>query len=92
MEYRSQKIAYWYFAAALPLFALQILLGLYQSLFGAKASWCFQKLLNEFFAFWCLDVNLPYGQSRLGVLKLRYNLYQMRFQKPEFIADARQVS
>ncbi|PWB64298.1 MAG: nitric-oxide reductase [Deltaproteobacteria bacterium] len=29
MEYRSQKIAYWYFAAALPLFALQILLGLY---------------------------------------------------------------
>jgi nitric oxide reductase subunit B len=29
MVYRSQKIAYWYFAAALPLFALQILLGLY---------------------------------------------------------------
>lgn len=29
MEYRSQKIAYWYFAAALPLFVLQILLGLY---------------------------------------------------------------
>ena len=29
MEYKSQKIAYWYFAAALPLFALQILLGLY---------------------------------------------------------------
>lgn len=29
MEYRTQKIAYWYFAAALPLFVLQILLGLY---------------------------------------------------------------
>src|SRR4030065_1441661 len=29
MEYRSQKIAYWYFAAALPLFVLQVLLGLY---------------------------------------------------------------
>src|SRR5512134_3310015 len=29
MEYRSQKIAYWYFAAALPLFVLQIFLGLY---------------------------------------------------------------
>src|SRR5512134_4134058 len=29
MEYKSQKVAYWYFAAALPLFALQILLGLY---------------------------------------------------------------
>ena len=29
MEYRSQKVAYWYFAAALPLFVLQILLGLY---------------------------------------------------------------
>ncbi|MGA7105033.1 MAG: cbb3-type cytochrome c oxidase subunit I, partial [Candidatus Deferrimicrobiaceae bacterium] len=29
MEYRSQKIAYWYFIAALPLFVLQVLLGLY---------------------------------------------------------------
>src|SRR3990170_7250881 len=29
MEYRSQKIAYWYFAAALPLFVLQVFLGLY---------------------------------------------------------------
>src|SRR5512142_2792888 len=29
MEYRSQKVAYWYFIAALPLFALQILVGLY---------------------------------------------------------------
>ena len=29
MEYRSQKIAYWYFVAALPLFVLQVLLGLY---------------------------------------------------------------
>jgi nitric oxide reductase subunit B len=29
MEYRSQKIAFWYFTAALPLFVLQILLGLY---------------------------------------------------------------
>jgi len=29
MEYRSQKVAYWYFVAALPLFVLQILLGLY---------------------------------------------------------------
>src|SRR5512146_1093916 len=29
MQYKSQKIAYWYFAAALPLFLLQILLGLY---------------------------------------------------------------
>jgi len=29
MEYRSQKVAYWYFAAALPLFVLQIFLGLY---------------------------------------------------------------
>src|SRR5512145_2626157 len=31
MDYRSQKIAYWYFVAALPLFALQILLGLYMA-------------------------------------------------------------
>jgi len=29
MEYRSQKIAYWYFAAALPLFVLQVILGLW---------------------------------------------------------------
>jgi nitric oxide reductase subunit B len=29
MEYRSRKVAYWYFAAALPLFVLQIFLGLY---------------------------------------------------------------
>src|SRR4030066_5587 len=29
MEYRSQKIAYWYFVAALPLFVLQVFLGLY---------------------------------------------------------------
>ena len=29
MEYRSQKIAYWYFASALPLFVLQVFLGLY---------------------------------------------------------------
>jgi len=29
MEYRSQKIAYGYFAAALPLFVLQVLVGLY---------------------------------------------------------------
>src|SRR3972149_2762062 len=29
MEYRSQKIAYWYFVAALPLFVLQVLMGLY---------------------------------------------------------------
>jgi len=29
MEYRSQKIAYWYFAAALPLFVLQVLVGLW---------------------------------------------------------------
>jgi len=27
MEYRSQKIAYWYFAAALPLFVLQVVVG-----------------------------------------------------------------
>lgn len=31
MEYRTQKIAYWYFAAALPLFLLQLLLGLYMA-------------------------------------------------------------
>jgi nitric oxide reductase subunit B len=29
MEYRSQKIAYWYFMAALPLFLLQVVVGLY---------------------------------------------------------------
>jgi len=29
MEYQSQKIAYWYFAAALPLFVLQVLVGLW---------------------------------------------------------------
>jgi len=29
MEYRSQKIAYWYFAVALILFALQVVLGLW---------------------------------------------------------------
>src|SRR5512144_2833051 len=29
MEYRSQKIAYWYFAVALLLFALQVVLGLW---------------------------------------------------------------
>src|SRR5512135_1949854 len=29
MEYRSQKIAYWYFAIALLLFVLQIVLGLW---------------------------------------------------------------
>src|SRR3989304_1409939 len=29
MEFRSQKIAYWYFVAALPLFVLQVLIGLY---------------------------------------------------------------
>ena len=29
MEYRSQKIAYWYFAAALPLFVLQVVMGLW---------------------------------------------------------------
>ncbi len=29
MEYRSQKIAYWYFATALLLFALQVVLGLW---------------------------------------------------------------
>src|SRR5512143_3559516 len=29
MEYRSQKIAYWYFAAALPLFVLQVIVGLW---------------------------------------------------------------
>jgi len=29
MEYRSQKIAYWYFAIALVLFALQVVLGLW---------------------------------------------------------------
>jgi nitric oxide reductase subunit B len=29
MEYRSQKIAYWYFAIALLLFALQVVLGLW---------------------------------------------------------------
>src|SRR4030067_3396016 len=29
MVYRSQKIAYWYFASALPLFVLQVFLGLY---------------------------------------------------------------
>src|SRR5512135_1439445 len=29
MEFRSQKIAYWYFTAALPLFVLQIVMGLY---------------------------------------------------------------
>ena len=29
MEYRSQKIAYWYFAAALPLFVLQVVVGLW---------------------------------------------------------------
>src|SRR5574340_1448149 len=29
MEYRSQKIAYWYFAIALALFTLQVVLGLW---------------------------------------------------------------
>ncbi|HEY3488490.1 MAG TPA: cbb3-type cytochrome c oxidase subunit I [Candidatus Deferrimicrobiaceae bacterium] len=29
MEYRTRKIAWWYFAAALPLFVLQVVLGLY---------------------------------------------------------------
>ena len=29
MEYRSQKIAYWYFAVALLLFTLQVVLGLW---------------------------------------------------------------
>ncbi len=29
MEYHSQKVAYWYFVAALPLFVLQMVLGLY---------------------------------------------------------------
>jgi len=29
MEYRSQKIAYWYFAVALLLFVLQVVLGLW---------------------------------------------------------------
>jgi nitric oxide reductase subunit B len=29
MAYQSQKIAYWYFAAALPLFVLQVLVGLW---------------------------------------------------------------
>ncbi len=29
MEFRSQKIAYWYFVAALPLFLLQVVLGLW---------------------------------------------------------------
>ena len=29
MEYRSQKIAYWYFAIALLLFTLQVVLGLW---------------------------------------------------------------
>ncbi|HEY5996636.1 MAG TPA: cbb3-type cytochrome c oxidase subunit I, partial [Candidatus Deferrimicrobiaceae bacterium] len=29
MEYRTQKIAYWYFMAALPLFLLQVVVGLY---------------------------------------------------------------
>lgn len=29
MKYQSQKIAYWYFAAALPLFVLQVIVGLW---------------------------------------------------------------
>ena len=29
MEYRSQKIAYWYFAIALLLFTLQVVMGLW---------------------------------------------------------------
>ena len=29
MTYKSQKIAYWYFAAALPLFVLQVIVGLW---------------------------------------------------------------
>ena len=29
MKYQSQKVAYWYFAAALPLFVLQVVLGLW---------------------------------------------------------------
>ena len=29
MEFRSQKVAYWYFVAALPLFLLQVVVGLY---------------------------------------------------------------
>src|SRR5512147_2978424 len=29
MEYRSQKIAYWYFAVALLLFVLQVIMGLW---------------------------------------------------------------
>jgi nitric oxide reductase subunit B len=29
MEFRSQKIAYWYFVAALPLFLLQVVMGLW---------------------------------------------------------------
>ena len=38
MEYRSQKVAYWYFAAALPLFVLQILLGLNSGWRGGHSS------------------------------------------------------
>src|SRR5665647_2179907 len=29
MRYKTQKIAYWYFAAALPLFVLQVIVGLW---------------------------------------------------------------
>lgn len=32
MQYQSQKVAYWYFVAALPLFVLQVLLGLWLAL------------------------------------------------------------
>ena len=46
MEYRSQKIAYWYFIAALPLFVLQVLLGLY--LGGSYAFTMPQGLVDVF--------------------------------------------
>src|SRR3989304_4979538 len=48
MEYRSQKIAYWYFAAALPLFVLQIFLGLY---LAYSYTWTVPQSIVDFFPF-----------------------------------------
>ncbi|HEU5361136.1 MAG TPA: cbb3-type cytochrome c oxidase subunit I, partial [Candidatus Deferrimicrobiaceae bacterium] len=48
MGYRSQKIAYWYFVAALPLFVLQVLLGLY---LGSSYAFTIPQEIVDVFSF-----------------------------------------
>jgi nitric oxide reductase subunit B len=48
MEYRSQKIAYWYFVAALPLFVLQVFLGLY---LGSNYAFTIPQEIVDVFSF-----------------------------------------